>query len=113
MRAWSCRAVTLQRQTNREFTSASRPAAGGQFGPASTDVFRTWVEDGRVAADSWVLLSIAGLETQYCRIAWCCEEFAGLEKLRELIREGEESGEGERRYPRRRRGVGTLLPRVG
>ncbi|HEX2802519.1 MAG TPA: PilZ domain-containing protein [Sphingomicrobium sp.] len=29
--------------------------------------------------DSWVLLSIAGLETQYCRIAWCCEEFAGLE----------------------------------
>jgi hypothetical protein len=31
-----------------------RPAAGGQFGPASTDVFRGWVEDGRVAADSWV-----------------------------------------------------------
>jgi hypothetical protein len=29
--------------------------------------------------ESWVLLSIAGLETQYCRIAWSCEEFAGLE----------------------------------
>lgn len=31
------------------------------------------------APESWVLLSIAGLETQYCRIAWACEEFAGLE----------------------------------
>jgi hypothetical protein len=29
--------------------------------------------------DTWLLLSIAGLETQYCRIAWCREEFAGLE----------------------------------
>ena len=32
-----------------------------------------------VSPDSWLLLSIAGLETQYCRTAWCCEEFAGLE----------------------------------
>jgi hypothetical protein len=31
-----------------------RPAAGGQFGPASTDVFQQWIADGRVAADSWV-----------------------------------------------------------
>jgi hypothetical protein len=30
-------------------------------------------------ADSWVLLSIAGLETQYCRIVWRAHEFAGLE----------------------------------
>ena len=29
--------------------------------------------------DSWLLLSIAGLETQYCRIVWNCHEFAGLE----------------------------------
>ena len=29
--------------------------------------------------DTWVLLSIAGLETQYCRVAWACHEFAGLE----------------------------------
>ena len=28
---------------------------------------------------SWVWLSIAGLETQYCRIVWNCQEFAGLE----------------------------------
>jgi hypothetical protein len=29
--------------------------------------------------DSWLLLSIAGLETQYCRVVWNCHEFAGLE----------------------------------
>jgi hypothetical protein len=31
-----------------------RPAAGGQFGPATTEVFKQWIEDGRVAVDSWV-----------------------------------------------------------
>ncbi len=29
--------------------------------------------------DSWVWLAIAGLETQYCRVVWHCEEFIGLE----------------------------------
>lgn len=29
--------------------------------------------------DSWVLLTIAGLETQYSRVAWSVHEFAGLE----------------------------------
>ena len=29
--------------------------------------------------DSWLWLSIAGLETQYCRVVWHCGEFAGLE----------------------------------
>jgi len=40
------------------------------------------------SADSWVLLSIAGLETQYCRVVWQCHEFAGLEfaaPLSELV----------------------------
>jgi len=32
-----------------------------------------------VADGSWIWLSIAGLETQYCRVAWHCEEFVGLE----------------------------------
>ena len=31
-----------------------RPAGGGQFGPATSEVFRQWIEDGRVAVDSWV-----------------------------------------------------------
>jgi hypothetical protein len=31
------------------------------------------------SADSWVLLSIAGIETQYCRVVWQVHEFVGLE----------------------------------
>ena len=31
------------------------------------------------SADSWLLLTIAGLETQYCRVVWSCHEFAGVE----------------------------------
>jgi hypothetical protein len=31
------------------------------------------------SADTWVMLSIVGLETQYCRIVWRCHEFAGVE----------------------------------
>jgi hypothetical protein len=30
-------------------------------------------------ADTWVLLGISGLETQYCRVVWRAHEFAGLE----------------------------------
>lgn len=29
--------------------------------------------------DTWLWLSIAGLETQYCRVVWHCDEFVGLE----------------------------------
>jgi hypothetical protein len=32
-----------------------------------------------VEDDSWVWLSIAGLENLYCRVAWHCQEFIGLE----------------------------------
>ena len=32
-----------------------------------------------VEDDSWVWLSIAGLETQFCRVVWHCQEFVGLE----------------------------------
>lgn len=31
-----------------------RPAAGGQYGPASSETFMQWQAEGRVAADSWV-----------------------------------------------------------
>ncbi len=31
------------------------------------------------APGTWMLLSIAGIETQYCRIVWRINEFAGLE----------------------------------
>ena len=29
--------------------------------------------------DTWVWLQIAGLENQFCRVAWHCQEFIGLE----------------------------------
>lgn len=32
-----------------------------------------------VAVDSWLWLNITGLETQYCRVVWHCQEFIGLE----------------------------------
>jgi hypothetical protein len=32
-----------------------------------------------LSPNTWLLLSIAGLETQYCRVVWHCHEFAGLE----------------------------------
>ena len=31
------------------------------------------------SAETWIWLSIAGLETQYCRVVWRHQEFAGLE----------------------------------
>jgi hypothetical protein len=31
-----------------------RPASGGQFGPAKTDIMRTWLAEGRVGADTLV-----------------------------------------------------------
>src|SRR5689334_7596631 len=37
-----------------------------------------------VADDSWVWLSIAGLENRYCRVAWHCQEFIGLEFAKPL-----------------------------
>jgi hypothetical protein len=30
-------------------------------------------------AETWVMLSIVGLETQYSRVVWRCHEFAGIE----------------------------------
>lgn len=38
----------------------------------------------KVEDNSWIWLSIAGLETQYCRVVWHCEEFIGLEFERPL-----------------------------
>jgi hypothetical protein len=37
-----------------------------------------------VSEDAWIWLSIAGLETQYCRVVWHCQEFVGLEFAKPL-----------------------------
>jgi hypothetical protein len=31
-----------------------RPSSGGQFGPASANLFRQWMGEGRVSGDSWI-----------------------------------------------------------
>jgi hypothetical protein len=33
----------------------------------------------KVEDDSWIWLGIAGLENQFCRVVWHCQEFVGLE----------------------------------
>lgn len=45
----------------------------------STHGCRIETSSGGVSVESWLWLSIAGLETQYCRVVWQCQEFAGLE----------------------------------
>lgn len=37
-----------------------------------------------VVDDSWIWLSIEGLENQHCRVVWHCQEFIGLEFERPL-----------------------------
>ena len=36
---------------------------------------------------SWLWLSVTGLETQYCRVVWCRDAFAGLEFAAALQKE--------------------------
>ena len=52
------------------------------------------VEDG-----SWIWLGIAGLDTQYCRVVWHCQEFVGLEFERpDMIASNIPGPEGEIQY---------------
>jgi len=37
-----------------------------------------------VSEDAWIWLSISGLENQYCRVVWHCQEFTGLEFAKPL-----------------------------
>lgn len=57
---------------------AGRGRVGARVIDISTHGCRVEVTSG-APADSWLWLSIAGLETQYCRVVWRCNEFAGLE----------------------------------
>ena len=38
-----------------------------------------------IEADTWVWLTVTGIETQYCRVAWQCQEFIGLEFAAPLL----------------------------
>src|SRR3954453_3616961 len=58
--------------------STYRSRAAGRVIDISTHGCRIEAMPG-VAVDTWVLLSIAGIETQYSRVVWSCHEFAGVE----------------------------------
>ncbi len=55
-----------------------RSRVGAKLIDISTHGCRIEATSG-ASADTWIMLSIAGLETQYCRVVWRCHEFAGIE----------------------------------
>jgi hypothetical protein len=55
-----------------------RSRTGAKLIDISTHGCRIEATSG-ASADTWIMLSIAGLETQYCRVVWRCHEFAGIE----------------------------------
>jgi hypothetical protein len=63
---------------NASIREPGRSRTGARVIDISTHGCRIETTPG-ASADSWILLSIAGLETQYCRVAWSCHEFAGVE----------------------------------
>ena len=74
-----------RRRANRatlRLSATMREAGRGRVGvrviDMSTHGCRVEAASG-ASAETWVWLSIAGLETQYCRVVWRCQEFAGLE----------------------------------
>jgi len=66
-----------------------RSRTGAKLIDISTHGCRIEATSG-ASADAWIMLSIAGLESQYCRVVWRCHEFAGIEfatPLAEAVRE--------------------------
>ena len=55
-----------------------RSRVGAKLIDISTGGCRIEATSG-ASSDTWVMLSIVGLETQYCRVVWRCHEFAGIE----------------------------------
>ena len=63
---------------NATIRVASRSLVQARVIDISTHGCRIEAQSG-AKADTWVLLGIAGLETQDCRVVWRAHEFAGLE----------------------------------
>jgi PilZ domain len=63
---------------NATMREAGRGRVGAKLIDISTHGCRIEATSG-VSAETWIWLSIAGLETQYCRVVWRHQEFAGLE----------------------------------
>ncbi|NUT00190.1 MAG: PilZ domain-containing protein [Sphingomonas sp.] len=63
---------------NATMREAGRGRVGAKLIDISTHGCRIEASSG-ASTEAWIWLSIAGLETQYCRVVWRCQEFAGLE----------------------------------
>ena len=72
------RAPRVALRLNATIREPGRSRTGAKLIDISTHGCRIEATPG-VTAESWLLLSIAGLETQYCRVVWSCHEFAGIE----------------------------------
>ncbi|HEU0310626.1 MAG TPA: PilZ domain-containing protein [Sphingomicrobium sp.] len=72
------RAPRAALRLNASIREPGRSRVGVRVIDISTHGCRIEATSG-AAPEAWVLLSIAGLESQYCRIVWRAHEFAGLE----------------------------------
>ncbi len=72
------RAPRTALRLNASIREPGRSRVGAKLIDISTHGCRIEATSG-ASADAWVMLNIAGLETQYCRIVWRCHEFAGIE----------------------------------
>lgn len=72
------RAPRAALRLNATIREPGRSRTGARVIDISTNGCRIEATNG-ASVDSWILLSIAGLETQYCRVVWSCHEFAGVE----------------------------------
>lgn len=72
------RAARTALRLNASIREPGRSRTGARVIDISTHGCRIETTNG-ASADSWILLSIAGLETQYCRVVWSCHEFAGVQ----------------------------------
>lgn len=72
------RAPRMAIRLNASIREPGRSRTGAKLIDISTHGCRVEATSG-ASADTWLMLSIAGLETQYCRVVWRCHEFAGIE----------------------------------
>ena len=72
------RAPRAALRLNATIREPGRSRVGARVIDISTHGCRIEATSG-TSPEAWLLLSIAGLETQYCRVVWQANEFAGLE----------------------------------
>ncbi|WP_028969396.1 PilZ domain-containing protein [Sphingomonas sp. URHD0057] len=72
------RAPRMAIRLNASIREPGRSRTGAKLIDISMHGCRVEITSG-ASQDTWVMLSIAGLETQYCRVVWRCHEFAGIE----------------------------------